>query len=164
MIDGNVMQFLFGRPATLPVAVGACIGLVISALCLVGGRYISSIKKMEQEFSFLIGYQGVMDCFTLALFSSVAEELFFRGAVQHLLGIVGSAIVFGLLHWPIYPNLKSWPFFAFGMGIILGYEFELSGTILTPIATHFVVNFVNLNRISVHYKVNYEKYESQRRF
>ncbi|MBI4242615.1 MAG: CPBP family intramembrane metalloprotease [Planctomycetes bacterium] len=157
--DKPLLDYFFGVPIIKPALIGMGIGLVISLLCKIAGNSIDSIRKMEQEFSFMIGYQGVIDCFILSIISAVGEETFFRGALNSKFGIIWSSVVFGLLHWPLNPNLLLWPFFAFAMGITFCLEITYTNTLITPICTHFVVNFINLNRISFHYKTNFEKYE-----
>lgn len=92
----------------------------------------------------------------LSLFSSVAEELFFRGAIQTslsrisdspTLGLLITSILFGMLHMGRDRSYIPWTIFAVGSGLVLGYGFMLTGNILVPILIHFLINGVNMWRI-----------------
>jgi len=84
----------------------------------------------------------------MALFSSVGEELFFRGVMQAHLGIAITSVLFGLLHGLPGTRFASWGACAIFAGLIFGFLHELSGGVLAPILAHFSINFVNLYRLT----------------
>jgi hypothetical protein len=84
----------------------------------------------------------------LALFSSVAEELLFRGVMQANIGIVATSIIFGLLHKQPNTFIGVWSIFATLAGFIFGFLYQWSGGLLAPILAHFLINAVNLYRLT----------------
>ncbi len=93
---------------------------------------------------------------SLSLLSSVAEEFFFRGAIQTtvsdlgnspMLGLVATSLLFGFLHMGRDKTYVPWTLFAIGCGFILGYGFMVTGNILVPITIHFLINGINMWRI-----------------
>ncbi len=93
---------------------------------------------------------------SLSLLSSVAEEFFFRGAIQTtvsdlasspMLGLVVTSLLFGFLHMGRDKTYVPWTLFAIGCGFILGYGFMVTGNILVPITIHFLINGINMWRI-----------------
>ncbi|MFM5521391.1 CPBP family intramembrane glutamic endopeptidase [Aeromonas jandaei] len=83
------------------------------------------------------------------LFTCVAEEALFRGAIQQELAsrskpwfaIVASALLFGAIHLPGGPLLAL---FATLAGCCYGLAFQLSGRLSVAIAVHFAFNFAHL--------------------
>ena len=80
----------------------------------------------------------------LAVLSSVGEELLFRGLFQPWLGLVPQAVLFGLAHQLPGPSRWVWVGWAFIVGLSLGALFELTGSLLGPLAAHALVNGLNL--------------------
>ena len=78
--------------------------------------------------------------FLLAVASSVAEELFFRGALLPLIGVFGQALLFGLLH-PATRKGWSYTAYTFVAGLAFGYATLLTGTLWPAILAHFIINF-----------------------
>lgn len=138
--------------------IGLVLGLVIVAAGHVASRVFSSLADLEREFAtYLFWMKPWRDAFVLATASALAEEAFFRGLVQPLLGLVaspwvallGSSLVFAICHPPLNRRLRLWPLFAFAMGLLMGWLFDRSGgNLLAPTVVHFVVNFLNLRMIS----------------
>lgn len=86
----------------------------------------------------------VLQFFVVALIPAVCEELFFRGALQQILrqwfgnihvAILVAALVFSVAHGDIYGLVPR-----FILGLLLGYLFYLSGSILVNICAHFFNN------------------------
>jgi hypothetical protein len=76
--------------------------------------------------------------------SSLGEELVFRGLLTPLLGVVGSAIVFGLAHQMKGPSRWVWAGWATVVGLGLAAIFALTGSLVGPLLAHAVINGVNL--------------------
>lgn len=103
--------------------------------------------------------------FVVAVYSSIGEEALFRGFVQPfmileltplfdgqvaptILGILGTGVVFGLLHFPRFPELRPWTVFAVVVGLLFGALAAWSGSLLAPVVAHLVINWLNLRRLA----------------
>jgi membrane protease YdiL (CAAX protease family) len=86
----------------------------------------------------------------LALLSSAGEELFFRGLLQPWMGLLPQAVLFGLVHQLPGPSRWVWVTWAFLVGLVLGAMFQLTGSLLGPLAAHALVNGVNLSFLKRH--------------
>jgi membrane protease YdiL (CAAX protease family) len=80
----------------------------------------------------------------LGIASSVAEELFFRGLLAPLLGLLLSSIAFGGLHQLRGRTGWIWATWAAVMGLLFGSLFLATGSLLGPILAHATINVVNL--------------------
>ncbi len=76
----------------------------------------------------------------LAALSGISEEIFFRGAVQGEIGILGASVLFGLLH----PLNLSYVIWASSVGCAFGVLYSATGSLLPPILCHGVYNFAAL--------------------
>ena len=90
-------------------------------------------------------------CLVLAAVSGVAEEAFFRGAVQPRFGLVAASLLFGLAHFAPRRDLLPWTLFSIAAGFLLGALFEATGNLVAPVVAHVGINAVNLRFLSVHY-------------
>lgn len=129
------------------------VAVLLAAVIVVPGPAMSRrfpwARRMEEEFQRVLGNLGGGEILVLAALSSVCEEALFRGALLPLLGIWGSAVVFALAHPPLRRDLRPWTLFAFVLGVMLGYLYAWEPrNLMAPIATHFLINFINLNRIA----------------
>jgi membrane protease YdiL (CAAX protease family) len=80
----------------------------------------------------------------LALLSAAGEELLFRSLLQPWMGLLPQALLFGLVHQLPGPSRWVWASWAFFVGLALGALFQLTGSLLGPLAAHALVNGVNL--------------------
>lgn len=80
----------------------------------------------------------------IGVFAAVAEEVFFRGALQQLLvklfknkhvGVWMTSFIFSLMHLQFYGFLPR-----IILGVLLGYLFVYSRNLWIPILTHFLNN------------------------
>ncbi len=129
-------------------ATGAAAAAGVIALSLAAERLFSWARRLEDEFRKLLGGMTLPEVLVISALSGLAEEYFFRGAMQPAVGIVFASIAFGLLHVGPGRVFIPWTVFATGMGFLLGWLFELTGSLTAPVAAHFIVNAVNLTRIS----------------
>ena len=90
------------------------------------------------------GWHLLFNIIVIALCPAVCEELFFRGALQQGVqrwlrsphwAIVITAAVFSIAHGEVFAFVPR-----FAMGIVLGYLFYLSGSMVVNICAHFVNN------------------------
>ncbi len=86
----------------------------------------------------------LLQLLVVALLPAVCEEVFFRGALQQVLqrwlgnkhiAVLVTALLFALAHGDVYGLVPR-----FGLGVLLGYLFALSGSIVVNVCTHFFNN------------------------
>ncbi len=137
------------RPLGLEPKVGFTGGLLTAALLvivLLGGawlldktlpsfRYAS--KLMERALSTV--HLSLPFIFLLAAASSLAEELFFRGALLPLVTVWGQALLFGLMH-PATRKGWSYTAYTFVAGLAFGYATLFTGSLWPAVLAHFVIN------------------------
>jgi membrane protease YdiL (CAAX protease family) len=86
----------------------------------------------------------------IAGFSSLGEELLFRGLLQPWLGLVLAALLFGAVHQIPGPSRWVWVGWATVVGFALGAMFSATGSLLGPMLAHAVINAVNLAYLRDH--------------
>lgn len=79
--------------------------------------------------------------FVITAVVAFCEELLFRGAVQPLIGIFGTSVLFTLIH---YRYLRRWMMvsFLFLISLLFGIATELTGTLVAATIAHFTVDFL----------------------
>lgn len=150
--------FLDRAPLALPDAepvalwlkalLGAGVGVAVFALDQVSERFVPLLRRMSVAMRDLLGHISANQALALALFSSVGEELFFRGFLQAWIGIIPASIAFGVLHIAPDKRLWPWPILAVAMGFAFGGLFEYTGDVLAPILAHFTINYFGLTALS----------------
>jgi membrane protease YdiL (CAAX protease family) len=115
--------------------------VLISAALTRGTR---SGAALARALARAIGPVPIHHCLLLALLSGVAEEAFFRGALQPHTGVVVASLLFGLAHFIPRREFLPWTAFSVAAGLLLGVLFEQTGNLVAPVVTHFGVNAVNL--------------------
>ncbi len=105
-------------------------------------------KTMHVEFRGLFGPLRGIDILAYAAFSAIAEEMFFRGALQPMLGNLLTSVIFGALHVGPGKKFLPWPFQAFAMGLAFGGLYWLAGDLSAPVTAHFTINYQNLHFIN----------------
>jgi membrane protease YdiL (CAAX protease family) len=140
--------FLDTRRWWLDLGLGLGAGLLLLGLWAAAERIFPLARDLEAKLAQALGPLSGSEALALALLSGFAEELFFRGAVQGTLGVVGATILFGLLHSGPGKELRLWTLFALLAGGVLGLLMVWRGNLLGPVAGHFLVNAVNLRRLA----------------
>ena len=134
----------------------AGLGLVVAAATIALSRKITERTgwgdAMGRALAELLGDRSVRDCIVLAVASGVAEEAFFRGALQPALGWLPASLIFGLVHFAPKRELLPWTGFALCAGLVLGGLFEYTGNLVAPMVAHVGINAVNLRRLGVRYR------------
>ncbi len=151
-----VWMWLRGEPAARVFAPGvsAGVGLQVFVGVAVGAGVVFLGRVMEKRFEFarrlsaelkeLLPPLRTSDIVLVAAFSSLGEELFFRGAMQDALGFWITAIAFAIVHGFFDRKFLVWMVFAGLMALVFGYMTIALGTILAPTIAHFTINAVNL--------------------
>jgi membrane protease YdiL (CAAX protease family) len=78
------------------------------------------------------------DYFVVAFMAALGEELLFRGALQPLIGLVPTAVIFGLLHATGLAHIVL----ATLLGLWLGWLYQWTGSLWPPIAAHLALDLV----------------------
>lgn len=141
--------WLYFRPFPLAVKFNIWMLLLVAAglaLLLLGGAYVLErfvlsfryasrmLERTLKQFQITLPF-----AFSLAMLSSLAEEIFFRGALLPLTGIWGQALLFGLMH-PAPRKAWAYTFYTFIAGLVLGYATVFTGSLIPGIIAHFAIN------------------------
>jgi membrane protease YdiL (CAAX protease family) len=144
---------LFGIPHPMEpfwsALIGTAAGLLVTALSQLSVSRFAWARRLEEEFARILGPLTMFEVVLLALLSSVAEEAFFRGAMQPSLGLALTSLIFGLLHVGPSKTYLPWTAMALCMGFALGALYLWTGTLIAPILCHFLINTINLRRIAL---------------
>jgi membrane protease YdiL (CAAX protease family) len=101
-------------------------------------------ENLARAMAQSLGRLSVPDALLLALASGLAEEVFFRGALQPRVGWVLASLLFGCVHFVPRREFLPWTGFAIGAGFLFGGLFTWTGNLVAPVVAHVVVNGVNL--------------------
>jgi membrane protease YdiL (CAAX protease family) len=135
-------------PLALRVALGIGLGLAIVAASRLATRRTRVGARLAAELSAVLGPLTWRRAWMFALASGLAEEAFFRGALQPRVGLLAATLLFGLAHYVPRPGLRVWSLFALVAGALFGGLFVFTGDLLAPALAHVVVNGLNLHWLS----------------
>lgn len=129
------------------------LGLILAAVVIVSTRTLVRrtgwARDLHVSFRALLGPISGAEIAVFALTSGIAEELFFRGALQPAVGYVAASLTFGAIHFG-GKKLLSWTLWAVAMGFALGAVFAITGELLGCIVAHVLINYENLHFIAGH--------------
>lgn len=106
----------------------------------------ASEAVVERMLSLTGAGDFMLQLLVVALVPAVCEELFFRGGVQQIfkewfgnghVAVIVTAFVFSIAHGDVYGLVPR-----FVMGLLLGYLFLYTGSIVVNICAHFLNNAV----------------------
>lgn len=126
------------------LGLGLALAALVSLASAASERWTRWGADLADELAGALGPLSVRACLGLAFASGLAEEAFFRGALQPRVGLAAASLLFGLSHVPIRPALRPWTAFAVVLGFGLGALFEATGALLAPVSLHVAVNTVGL--------------------
>ncbi|WP_437925876.1 CPBP family intramembrane glutamic endopeptidase [Sorangium sp. So ce291] len=134
--------------------VSAALGLTLAAGVVVMTRVAVArflwARRLHADLRPVARELSLGQILLLAGLSSLGEELLFRGLLTPLLGVLLSALVFGLVHQMRGPSRWVWVGWAVGVGAGLGAIFAATGSLVGPLLSHAVVNAVNLSYLRDH--------------
>lgn len=123
------------------------LGLLYGIVCGAFGWLVVRAHFMNNVRSY---YQDVLreldltfeDILYISLCAGIGEELLFRGAVQHFLGIWPTSVLFVAIHG--YLNPLNWRLSVYGIFMVVaiagvGYLFNQAG-MLTAMSAHFAID------------------------
>ncbi len=129
------------------VALGLAFGLLLAAISQAGARRVRWLGDMTDALAEILRPLSHRDVFTQALFSALAEEMFFRGFLQARIGLNLTSLLFGLVHFPRERRLRAWQPLGVLLGYALGFMFEVRGSLVAPFLAHFTINFFNMHYV-----------------
>jgi membrane protease YdiL (CAAX protease family) len=138
------------------VALGAssALGVLLALALVVGTRMtvarFSWAQALHVELRPIAHGMTLLQIMLIAGFSSLGEELLFRGLLQPWLGLVITSLLFGLCHQVPGPSRWVWAGWACLVGLAFGAIFSLTGSLVGPLAAHAIVNAVNLTYLRDH--------------
>ncbi len=104
-------------------------------------RYLGYGNRLEE---ILANRLEPRDILALNVAVATGEELFFRGFLLSVVGVIPSAVIFGVMHYIGYESLVEVAY-AFAIGIILGFLFKyMMPNIVFPITFHILANNFSL--------------------
>ena len=136
------------RPTLTTLAQGVGAGLVLATtLPLVTApwaRRVLLLRGLKRAWDALESGLGpglrIREVLVLAVCSGISEEIFFRGVLLHELGIVPSAVIFGLLH----PLGLAYVLWATAAGTGFGALYLATGSLVVPALAHGTYNLIAL--------------------
>lgn len=133
-------EVAWGRDLALGVALGVGIVLLSNLLTQLTTWGENLARAMAQA----LGPISTPNCILLACASGLAEEMFFRGALQPRVGIVLACLLFGVVHFVPRREFLPWTGFALIVGFAFGALYDATGNLIAPVAAHAVINGINL--------------------
>ena len=149
-VDGPIPLGLFvdRRGWWIDLLLGIGSGLLLLGIWWGAERIFPLARQLEEQLAAVLGPLTASEAFALAVISGLAEELFFRGAVQGSFGWLAATILFALLHTGPGRAFRLWTLFAVLAGALFGGLMAWRGNLLAPVVGHFLVNGVNLRRLA----------------
>ncbi|HEY4119811.1 MAG TPA: CPBP family intramembrane glutamic endopeptidase [Byssovorax sp.] len=135
-------------PAFTASSISATLGIGTAGVVVVGTRVAVArfawARRLHDELQPFARGLTSRDVIVVAVLSSLGEELLFRGLLTPTVGVVASAVIFGLVHQTRGASRWVWSLWACGVGVVLASIFALTGSLLGPLLAHGIINGVNL--------------------
>jgi len=122
--------------------IGIGMGLFLSVTIFFIVRKVPTFKDLfDWIVEVIFGPLNYLGIFYVSCVAGISEELFFRGGLQPLIGIIPTSIIFGLLHMGFYKKLLPYGLYVFVLSLIFGYLFQARGNLYACILCHLTINF-----------------------
>lgn len=128
------------------LGIGTAVGLGLSGVIALLARYQASFQELEARLHKTVGSLSESEVILVAMTSAIGEELFFRCALQDVVGPYLSALIFGLLHTG--PGLLLWGACAAILGLGFSLMIESGCGLLSVTVAHALINFISLRRMT----------------
>ncbi len=126
------------------LGIGLGVGAAIVVLSNLVTRFTQWGENLARAMAEALGPLSTPDAVLLACASGLAEEMFFRGALQPRVGLVLASLLFGIVHFVPRRDFLPWTGFALCAGFVFGALYDATGNLLAPVVAHAVVNGINL--------------------
>ena len=143
-----------GASGLKAAAQSAGFGIAAAVVVVIGTRWTTHryawAQALRDALAPAMKGLGFGQIVVLALSSGIAEELFFRGAIQPFAGLWLTSLFFGFVHQMPGEARWYWVVWTAVVGLLLGGIFEWTGHLLGPIVAHVLINGVNLRWLARH--------------
>ncbi len=144
--------FEHGYSITVQIAIGLSTGIAaaVVVMFLSSRSPIADVLDDFTLFRVIANTQfSPFDRVQISLFAGAGEEILFRGAIQPILGIWVTSIIFIAIHG--YFKFKSaghilFGLMLFGLSMMLGFLYEISG-LISAMAAHAIYDLVMLQSV-----------------
>lgn len=137
----------YGVRLAISLASGLALGVAVVRITPVLVEHAEWAKALQRELRPVVEEASPADVTWLAISSGVGEELFFRGAMQPVLGLWVTSLIFGAVHIGPKRLFVTWSVWAFVMGVLLGLIFAWTGVLWGSVVAHVWINQRNLRYI-----------------
>lgn len=117
-------------------------------------KYIPFFKPIRKAYDEVCGLVINADWFIIivvAVFSGIAEEFLFRGAIQQQFGIVVASLVFGFCHIANKITI-AYGLYAIVIGFFMGALLIYTGSLIVPMLVHIINNAVSIPFMQWNYR------------
>ena len=149
-LDTSWLSAPYGVRLAVSIALGSALGLLVVAITPRLVERARWARALHVELKEIVAPLSSAEITLLALASGFAEELFFRGAMQPVWGLLTTSVIFGAVHVGPRRVFFAWAAWAFVMGVLLGLIFELTGVLWGPVLAHVWINQRNMTFIRRH--------------
>ena len=134
----------FSSPWVLTIGLGAICGLVLILLSSGLDNSSNDSRKSRNMLARTLGSLPAWQGFFIILISVVAEETFFRGGLQSLVGPSFSILLYGAVHIKLGEGgfFTLWNLRGFIIGFVLSYLYAASDTLLLGAVAHFIFSTI----------------------
>ena len=135
---------------------------ILSALvlCLVSHLFETNFIKIAAVKNILaapLAHMSFSSSLILCVLSALAEEVFFRALLVPYVGILGSAILYALVHISPSGLFSAWSLEVLSIGVILGVLYNNTNSLLLIVAVHIIFNIFSMYR----YKTQWSRHKNQ---
>jgi hypothetical protein len=142
---------LWGLAATVPLLLGLAWMLAARS-----GPVHRLVSFVVDQLGALVAARSPAELALLAAVAGISEEVLFRGVVQvalaRVLGEPGALLVASVLFGLVHFATRAYAVLAGVMGLYLGALFLFQGTLLAPIITHALYDFIALILVARRYR------------
>jgi membrane protease YdiL (CAAX protease family) len=147
LVTTPLLPASLGLTGNALVALSLILGAALAAACIRVSRAMSErlprVRELGLALRPALAHASNAELLVTAAIVGAGEELFFRGILTPLLGVLLSSLVFGLVHQTRGRARFVWIAWATVMGVLFASLFELTGSLAGPILAHVVVNAAN---------------------